>query len=147
MVSRGVRWNSNVKAYEVPGHQSRGDGVLRQYIFWWRYSKCPDCGSRILKRPSHILVHALACALHDRFDTSVDEAMTTLAGQLTEEAKVTFPRDPGETPGESENSWGPGLMPDPNLEPPHMEDQLRAAHRTNRHSDDPAYTETYDNEQ
>lgn len=59
---------------------------------------------------------------------------------------MTTPRDPGETPGETEFSWGPGLMPDPEREPPHLPDQLRAMHRTNKHSDDPAYVEVFDHE-
>jgi hypothetical protein len=58
---------------------------------------------------------------------------------------VTVPlRDPGETPGESEMSWGPGIMPDPNKEPPDAFDQLKAAHRVNLRSDDPEAVESYD---
>lgn len=55
-------------------------------------------------------------------------------------------RDPGDTPGESEFGWGEGIMPDPNKEPPHPYHELKRAHRTNLHSDDPTYTENWDGE-
>lgn len=57
---------------------------------------------------------------------------------------MTTPRDPSTPPGESEFSWGPNLMPDPEREPPHLDDQRRATFRTNLHSDDPEYQENYD---
>lgn len=57
---------------------------------------------------------------------------------------MTAPRDPSQTPGESEMGWGPNLMPDPEKEPPHHPDLLRAMHRTNLHSDDPTYVENFD---
>lgn len=52
-------------------------------------------------------------------------------------------RDPGETPGESEMSWGPGIMPDPVKEPPSAFDSLKAAYDVNTKSDDPAATESF----
>lgn len=52
-------------------------------------------------------------------------------------------RDPGNTPGESEMSWGPGPMPDPTREDPDPFDDLKAAFDVNKHSDDPAAQETY----
>lgn len=52
-------------------------------------------------------------------------------------------RDPGDTPGESEFSWGPGLMPDPAKEPPNPFDDLKAAFDVNRKSDDPEAVEEY----
>jgi hypothetical protein len=55
-------------------------------------------------------------------------------------------RDPGETPGESEFSWGSGVMPDPKREPPQPYHELKATHRTNRHSDEPDYVETFEGE-
>lgn len=57
---------------------------------------------------------------------------------------MTTARDPGDTPGESEMGWGPGIMPNPDLEPPHLEHQLMAAHKTNQHSDDPTYVENFE---
>jgi hypothetical protein len=59
---------------------------------------------------------------------------------------MTTPRDPGETPGESEFSWGPGMMPNPQKEPPHPYHDKKAASRTNRHSDDPDYQESFEGE-
>jgi hypothetical protein len=59
---------------------------------------------------------------------------------------MTFPRDPGETPGESEFGWGEGLMPDPNAEPPHPYHLLKMAKRVNYKSDDPTAVETFDDE-
>lgn len=54
---------------------------------------------------------------------------------------MTTPRDPGVTPKNSEMSWGPNLMPNPDDEPPHPYHGLKAASQTNRHSDDPTYEE------
>ncbi len=53
-------------------------------------------------------------------------------------------RDPGDTPGESEFSWGPGLMPDPEREPPHPYHNKIAASKTNRNSEDATYVENYE---
>lgn len=55
-------------------------------------------------------------------------------------------RDPGETPGESEFSWGALFMPDPDKELIHPYHAKKAASRTNRHSDDPTYVENFDGE-
>ncbi len=55
-------------------------------------------------------------------------------------------RDPGETPGETEFGWGGGFMPNPDREPPHPYHAKKAASRTNRFSDDPNYTESFEGE-